>query len=162
MYILFHMFSVLQYVYSVSHAQCIAVCVFCFTCSVYCSMYILFHMLSVLQYVYSVSDVNELQHIDSVSDAHGVEVNRSSMTSSTSQRAIVERSIPHTRIADSSRIADTYDVGNKLGEGSFGKVHEGTHRETKEKWAIKSINKEKVNKCGSSLLVEKGLTSITL
>ncbi|XP_067675965.1 serine/threonine-protein kinase 33-like [Haliotis asinina] len=57
--------------------------------------------------------------------------------------------IPHIRIADDSAIKESYEVGKKLGQGSFGKVHEAQHRETKKSWAIKSINKEKA---GSSAL----------
>ncbi|XP_041354063.1 serine/threonine-protein kinase 33-like [Gigantopelta aegis] len=74
------------------------------------------------------------------------------MTSSSSQRAFGEKLVPHTRVTDTSRINDTYIVGKKLGEGSFGKVYEGIHRETDEKWAIKSINKEKAGTMGLKLM----------
>jgi serine/threonine protein kinase len=37
-----------------------------------------------------------------------------------------------------------FQVGEKIGQGNFGKVYAATGRETGIKWAIKSINKEKV------------------
>lgn len=53
-------------------------------------------------------------------------------------------SIPHTRLQDEGDIASFYELGTKLGQGSFGKVHEATHIKSGERRAIKSINKEKV------------------
>ena len=38
-----------------------------------------------------------------------------------------------------------FRFGNLLGEGSFGSVIEGTNLKTGQKWAIKRVNKEKVN-----------------
>ncbi len=52
--------------------------------------------------------------------------------------------VPHTRIEDESMINDVYEMGRKLGQGSFGVVKEVTHRESGEIWACKAINKEKV------------------
>ena len=52
--------------------------------------------------------------------------------------------VPHTRIDDESMIDDIYEMGRKLGQGSFGVVREVIHRESGEIWACKAINKEKV------------------
>ena len=38
-----------------------------------------------------------------------------------------------------------YNLGRKLGQGSFGVVYEATHLDTKKKWAIKKVNREKVS-----------------
>ncbi|XP_064594551.1 serine/threonine-protein kinase 33-like isoform X2 [Liolophura sinensis] len=51
--------------------------------------------------------------------------------------------IAHTRIEDKSMIEESYSIGEKLGQGTFGKVYAATHKDTKVKWAIKSVNKEK-------------------
>lgn len=53
--------------------------------------------------------------------------------------------IAHTRIEDKSMIEESYSIGEKLGQGTFGKVYAATHKDTKVKWAIKSVNKEKVS-----------------
>ncbi|KAL8594155.1 hypothetical protein ACOMHN_018095 [Nucella lapillus] len=75
----------------------------------------------------------------------------------TARKNSAEKSIPHTRIQDDSMIKDNYEVGEKIGQGNFGKVYEATHKATGVKWAIKSINKEKA---GSSALklVEREVT----
>ena len=52
--------------------------------------------------------------------------------------------IPHTVSTDEKCMQDKYEMGERLGEGSFGVVHEVLHRETGRKWACKIINKEKV------------------
>ena len=53
-------------------------------------------------------------------------------------------SIPHTRVEDEDMIWETYEAGVKLGQGTFGKVYEAKHKETGVRWAIKTVNKEKV------------------
>ena len=53
--------------------------------------------------------------------------------------------IPHTRIDEESWINKYYEVGEKIGQGMFGKVFKVTHKETDEYWAMKVVNKEKVN-----------------
>ena len=59
--------------------------------------------------------------------------------------------IPHTRLEDDGQFEKYYDVGNKLGEGSFGIVREVVHKTTGEHWACKVVNKdnnkEKVSTC---------------
>nr|KAG5706822.1 hypothetical protein BaRGS_004157 [Batillaria attramentaria] len=72
----------------------------------------------------------------------------STATSST-RKGSAEKTTPHTRIEDDAMVQDNYRVGSKIGQGSFGKVYEATHKSTGVKWAIKSINKEKA---GSSAL----------
>ena len=52
--------------------------------------------------------------------------------------------IPHTRIDEESWINKYYEVGEKIGQGMFGKVFKVKHKETGEYWAMKVINKEKV------------------
>lgn len=54
------------------------------------------------------------------------------------------RTIPHTRINDESWIWENYEPGEKIGQGTFGKVFKVKHKETGKYWAIKVINKEKV------------------
>ncbi|XP_076445790.1 myosin light chain kinase A-like [Babylonia areolata] len=61
----------------------------------------------------------------------------------TARKGSAEKSIPHTRIQDDAMIRDNYEVGEKIGQGNFGKVYEATHKATDVKWAIKSINKDK-------------------
>lgn len=68
---------------------------------------------------------------------------------SSTRKGSAEKLIPHTRIEEDAMIQENYTVGNKIGQGSFGKVYEATHKATGVKWAIKSINKEKA---GSSAL----------
>ncbi|CAF0710394.1 unnamed protein product [Brachionus calyciflorus] len=55
------------------------------------------------------------------------------------------RQISHSRIEDEELIYKKYELGRKLGQGSFGVVYELKNKETDEKFAIKIINKEK---CG--------------
>ncbi|XP_038065822.1 myosin light chain kinase A-like [Patiria miniata] len=62
------------------------------------------------------------------------------------------RTVRHTRIDDESVIEKVYTIGEKLGAGSFGVVLEATHNETKEKWAIKIVNKEKAGSSAVKLL----------
>ena len=60
--------------------------------------------------------------------------------------------IPHTRIEDETRLSEYYDIGEKLGEGTFGIVKAVVHKETGEKWACKAVNKEKVGYSITSVL----------
>lgn len=62
----------------------------------------------------------------------------------TTRKGSAEKPTPHTRIESDSILYEQYTVGIKLGQGSFGKVFEATHKETNVRWAIKSVNKEKV------------------
>ena len=52
--------------------------------------------------------------------------------------------VPHTRIEDERMIEKEYDMGRKLGQGSFGIVREARHKANNETWACKQVNKEKV------------------
>lgn len=54
------------------------------------------------------------------------------------------RQISHKKIDDEEIIYKKYEIGRKLGQGSFGVVYEILNKETDEKFAIKIINKEKV------------------
>ncbi|TUY89846.1 Serine/threonine-protein kinase 33 [Bagarius yarrelli] len=63
-----------------------------------------------------------------------------------------ERKVPHTRMEDEAEIQKIYSIGKKLGQGSFGVVHEATHVETQKRWAIKKVNKEKAGSSGVKLL----------
>lgn len=49
--------------------------------------------------------------------------------------------IPHTRISSQSQIENIYEVGEKIGQGSFGKVFSVTEKSTGIKWAMKCIHK---------------------
>ncbi|KAK6294398.1 hypothetical protein J4Q44_G00352280 [Coregonus suidteri] len=63
-----------------------------------------------------------------------------------------ERKVPHTRMEDEADLQQIYSFGRKLGQGSFGVVCEATHNETRKKWAIKKVNKEKAGSSGVKLL----------
>uniref|UniRef100_A0A4W5KSQ8 Serine/threonine-protein kinase 33 n=1 Tax=Hucho hucho TaxID=62062 RepID=A0A4W5KSQ8_9TELE len=63
-----------------------------------------------------------------------------------------ERKVPHTRMEDENDLQQIYSFGRKLGQGSFGVVCEATHNETRKKWAIKKVNKEKAGSSGVKLL----------
>lgn len=54
------------------------------------------------------------------------------------------RQISHKKIDDEDIIFKKYEIGRKLGQGSFGVVYEIVNKETEEQFAIKIINKEKV------------------
>jgi len=43
-------------------------------------------------------------------------------------------------------LRDIYKIGHVLGEGAFGEVRLCTHRETKEKRAVKVLKKENMDK----------------
>lgn len=60
--------------------------------------------------------------------------------------------IPHTRIDDESMIEKYYVVGEKIGQGMFGKVFKVQHIETEAYWAMKVINKEKAGGSAIKLL----------
>uniref|UniRef100_H2YLS1 Protein kinase domain-containing protein n=1 Tax=Ciona savignyi TaxID=51511 RepID=H2YLS1_CIOSA len=63
-----------------------------------------------------------------------------------------EHKIPHRRIDDEKVIEELYSFGEKLGQGSFGVVIEAKNLKTKEKWAIKKVNKEKAGSSAITLL----------
>lgn len=60
--------------------------------------------------------------------------------------------IPHTRIDNEDMIGDHYTIGELLGQGTFGTVHEALHIATGERWAIKGVNKEKAGSSAIQLL----------
>ncbi|XP_074662474.1 serine/threonine-protein kinase 33-like isoform X2 [Tubulanus polymorphus] len=74
------------------------------------------------------------------------------MTSTSKPSSATERSVPHTRIEDESMIEETYELGRKLGQGSFGIVREAKNRASNRKWAIKAISKDFKDKDRSSAL----------
>lgn len=56
----------------------------------------------------------------------------------------MNRQISHRKIEDEDEIYKKYEIGRKLGQGSFGVVYEIINRDTDQKFAIKIISKEKV------------------
>ncbi|XP_071256036.1 serine/threonine-protein kinase 33-like isoform X1 [Salvelinus alpinus] len=70
----------------------------------------------------------------------------------TARVSSAERKVPHTRMEDEADLQQIYSFGRKLGQGSFGVVCEATHNETRKKWAIKKVNKEKAGSSGVKLL----------
>lgn len=60
--------------------------------------------------------------------------------------------IPHTRIEEESWINKYYEVGEKIGQGMFGKVFKVRHLETEKYWAMKVVNKEKAGSSAIKLL----------
>ncbi|KAK0140240.1 Serine/threonine-protein kinase 33 [Merluccius polli] len=63
-----------------------------------------------------------------------------------------ERKVPHSRMEEENNLKTIYNLGRKLGQGSFGVVYEATHLDTKKKWAIKKVNREKAGSHGVILL----------
>eukprot|EP01137_Pigoraptor_chileana_P005994 Opistho-2@49823 len=61
----------------------------------------------------------------------------------TAAEAAQKRAVNHTRISDSKGVEDSYDLGPVLGKGSFGVVEVAIHKKTGEKWACKSLDKQK-------------------
>lgn len=55
-----------------------------------------------------------------------------------------DSSIERTRVDDESDIEKIYLFGEVLGRGAFGVVREVIHRDSKEKFAMKTIAKDKV------------------
>ena len=55
---------------------------------------------------------------------------------------------PRKRIEDEAAIEEFYRMGDVLGKGSFGVVKEVTHIATDQKYAMKTVNKDKVSCSG--------------
>jgi len=76
----------------------------------------------------------------------------SSVNASGSRSPIPQRHISHTRIDHASDIEKYYELGTRLGKGSFGSVSEATRMSDGTKWAVKIINKEKAGSAQVKLL----------
>nr|XP_002124936.1 serine/threonine-protein kinase 33-like [Ciona intestinalis]XP_018673303.1 serine/threonine-protein kinase 33-like [Ciona intestinalis]XP_018673304.1 serine/threonine-protein kinase 33-like [Ciona intestinalis]XP_026695741.1 serine/threonine-protein kinase 33-like [Ciona intestinalis] len=76
-------------------------------------------------------------------------------TSARPRVASAEHKIPHRRIEDETIIEEMYSFGDKLGQGSFGIVIEACNLQTKQKWAIKKVNKEKAGSSAITLLARE-------
>ena len=57
--------------------------------------------------------------------------------------------------APSKKTVGQYELGPLLGEGAWGKVKLGVHKKTKQKVAIKIIDKEKVRKENMGLQIKR-------
>ena len=57
------------------------------------------------------------------------------------------RQIKHARLENEAEFEQHYEFGVPLGKGSFGTVTEVLSAATRKKFAVKIINKEKVNFC---------------
>ncbi|XP_045197496.1 serine/threonine-protein kinase 33-like isoform X2 [Mercenaria mercenaria] len=68
------------------------------------------------------------------------------------RKGSADKSIPHTRLENEDMIWETYEIGEKLGQGAFGKVFQVRHKSTDEQWAMKFINKEKAGSSAIKLL----------
>ena len=55
----------------------------------------------------------------------------------------------------SKKMVGQYELSQLLGEGAWGKVRLGTHKVTKEKVAIKIIDKEKIRKENMGLQIKR-------
>lgn len=53
--------------------------------------------------------------------------------------------VEHTRVEDESVIEKKYTFGEVLGQGAFGVVKEVTNRQTRERLAMKIVQKDKVS-----------------
>ncbi|CAI9738530.1 serine serine/threonine-protein kinase 33-like [Octopus vulgaris] len=51
--------------------------------------------------------------------------------------------VPHLRLDSESSLENAYQIGEKIGQGSFGKVYKVTDKKTGERWAMKCISKQK-------------------
>lgn len=51
-----------------------------------------------------------------------------------------------------------YEIGNTLGQGSFGKVKLATNTETKQQVAIKILDKEKIQKQNMGAQIKKEIS----
>ena len=56
----------------------------------------------------------------------------------------VKKPVNHIRFEDDNDVDDIFEFGATLGQGSFGVVIEAINKAKKTKYAIKTINKEKV------------------
>ncbi|PVD29079.1 hypothetical protein C0Q70_11676 [Pomacea canaliculata] len=74
-----------------------------------------------------------------------VQMLQSCGTSSRGKESSLKDAVPHTRVDGEAMLYENYQVGKKIGEGSFGKVYEARHKETDIFWAIKSLNKDKAS-----------------
>lgn len=54
------------------------------------------------------------------------------------------RNVPHTRLDNENDFEQVYEYTRELGRGSFGRVYEAQCQTNGSKWAVKSVNKEKV------------------
>lgn len=72
--------------------------------------------------------------------------NNNKLASNSSSNTNSIRQIPHHRIDEEETIYKKYELGRKLGQGSFGVVYEIKNRDNDQKFAIKMINKEKAGK----------------
>ena len=54
------------------------------------------------------------------------------------------RHVPHIRIENEDMIKEKYEFGRQIGEGSFGVVYEVRNKQDEQRWACKSIQKDKV------------------
>ena len=61
-----------------------------------------------------------------------------------SPRKVSDIGKPRKRIEDESAIEEVYKMGDVLGKGSFGIVKEVTHHTSGQKYAMKTVNKDKV------------------
>ena len=56
-----------------------------------------------------------------------------------------KKPVNHIRFENDNDIDDIYEFRDTLGQGSFGIVIEAINKANKKKYAIKTINKEKVS-----------------
>jgi len=76
----------------------------------------------------------------------------SSKSAGIARSPLPRRHIPHTRIDHASNIEKHYELGSRLGKGSFGSVTEATRITDGTKWAVKAINKERAGSAHVKLL----------
>lgn len=62
-----------------------------------------------------------------------------------------ERNVKHVRVSNSGEIKETYNFGDVIGQGGFGKVIAVVDKGTDTNWAMKIVSKAAVIKSGSSL-----------
>ena len=62
---------------------------------------------------------------------------------------------PYSRSSKKVKAVGQYELGSLLGEGAWGKVRLGIHKITKEKVAIKIIDKEKIRRQQMGLQIKR-------
>lgn len=97
-------------------------------------------------YIYDLYGLRNMKNIKPIFYFSEFHIRSIKMANKMPRKGSAENSnIPHTRIDEESWINKYYEVGEKIGQGMFGKVFKVTHKETDEYWAMKVVNKEKVN-----------------
>lgn len=103
--------------------------------------------------------VNQRQIVGDMTSSHSTTPNtlgverRPSFATPTKRLSMTDAvsSVGHRRVVDESEIEKNYAFGEVLGQGAFGVVREVTNRQTREQYAMKIVQKDKVSVCCTNL-----------